>query len=127
MPPATRRIALVAFALALAACGSRPTRGEAGAPKAVVLSSTAKAAESERIAVALHERGYDVIRKSTTIVRDRSSAAVYGAHDTPERVDEITELLHDDLGLPIEILPFQQHATGGNFVVVWLGEDAADK
>lgn len=122
MPP---RAALVLAALPfLAACGTRPLRGEAGAPRAVVLSTAAADAKSARIAHALYDHGFDVVRKSTTLVRDRSTAAVYGAHDAPDRVLDVTRILHDELGLAIDVLPFQQHATGGNAVVVWLGADA---
>jgi len=56
-------------------------------------------------------------------VRDRSTAAVYGAHDFPDRAEDVARILHDELGLTIDVLPFQQHATGGNAVVVWLGND----
>ena len=37
----------------------------------------------------------DVLRKSTTIARARSSAAVYDVHGQPERIDEITAVLRD--------------------------------
>jgi hypothetical protein len=119
----TRPIVLVAVLPLLAACGTRPLRGEAGAPRAVVLSTAAADAESDRIARALNDHGFDVVRKSTTIVRERSSAAVYAVRDNPDRVDDVTKILHDELGLPIDVLPFQQHATGGNAVVVWLGTE----
>ena len=118
-----RPIVLLAVLPLLAACGTRPLRGEAGPPRAVVLSLASADAESERIARALNDHGFDVVRKSTTIVRDRSTAAVYGAHDFPDRVESVTQILHDELGLAIDVLPFQQHATGGNAVVVWLGTD----
>jgi hypothetical protein len=119
----TRLLLLAAILPVLAACGSRPMRGEEGAPRAVVLSTAAADAESQRIARAFNDHGYSVLRKSTTIVRDRSTAAVYGIHDFPDRVDEVAKILHDELGLAIDVLPFQQHATGGNAVVVWLGTD----
>jgi predicted CoA-binding protein len=116
------KFALCALLL-LAACGSRPPRGEEAAPKAVVLSTADRAHDSEVVARALHESGYDVLRKSTTIARARSTAAVYAVLEHPERVDEVTQLLAD-AGVAAEVLPFPSHATGGNMVVVWLGQDA---
>jgi hypothetical protein len=106
-----------------ARCGSRPHRGEEAAPRAVVLSTAARSGESENLARALHEDGFDVLRKSTTIVRPRSSAAVYAVLDDPERVERVTRILAD-AGVAAEVLPFPAHAAGGNIVVVWLGEDA---
>ena len=118
-------VLITAIACVLCAgCGSRPIRGEEGAPRAVVLCGTGQDEVSGSIARALNERGYDVLRKSTTLARSRSSMAVYDVRNHPERVDELTRLLHDDLGLPIEVLPFPRHATGGNAVVIWLGPDA---
>lgn len=108
---------------ALAACGGRPLRGEEGAPKAVVLSTAGQDAVSQRIARALNDEGYDVVRKSTPIVRPRSTMSVYDARKQPERIVELTRLMRQELGVEIEVLPFQQHATGGNAVVIWLGED----
>jgi hypothetical protein len=116
------RYALCALLL-LVGCGTRPLRGEAGAPKAVVFSTTGRAHDSEVVAKLLHDDGYDVLRKSTTIERDRSSAAVYAVIDDPGRVERITSLLAD-AGVAAEVLPFPSHATGGNMVVVWLGDDA---
>jgi len=116
------KFALCALLL-LAACGSRPRRGEEAAPKAVVLSTTDRAQDSETVARVLHENGYEVLRKSTTIERARSTAAVYAVLENPERVDEIARLLAD-AGVAAEVLPFPSHATGGNMVVVWLGHDA---
>src|SRR5205823_4545008 len=110
----------------LAGCRSRPPRGEEGPPKAVVLSTAARAADSDMLARALHEDGYDVLRKSTTIERPRSSAAVYDVIDDPERPDRVRRLLAD-VGLLAEVLPFPYHQSGGNMVVVWLGADAPPK
>jgi|SRR6187455_2268044 len=118
-----RSILLCAALPLLAACGTRPIRGEEGSPRAVVLSTAAANAESERIARALNDHGFEVVRKSTTIVRERSTAAVYAARENPERVADVAQILHDELGLAIDVLPFQQHATGGNAVVVWLGTE----
>jgi len=118
-----RAIVLCAVLPLLAACGTRPIRGEEGSPRAVVLSTAAADADSERIARALNDHGFAVVRKSTTIVRERSTAAVYGVRDFPDRVDNVARILHDELGLAIDVLPFQQHATGGNAVVVWLGTE----
>jgi hypothetical protein len=109
--------------LVLAGCMSRPRRGEEAAPKAIVLSTVERAHDSEVVARALHEEGFDVLRKSTTIERARSSAAVYAVLENPDRVDKITRLLAD-AGVAAEVLPFPAHATGGNMVVVWLGKDA---
>jgi len=127
MHRAAALVLAAAGATALAGCGTRPVRGEEGAPKAVVLGAPDQDAATQSVARALNERGYDVLRKSTTIVRARSSMAVYDAHDHPERVDELTRLLHEDLAFPIDVLPFQQHATGGNAVVIWLGPDAPSR
>lgn len=116
--------AAAVLALGLCAgCGSRPIRGEEGPPRAVVLAGAEQDAVSDRIARALNERGYDVLRKSTSIARAHSSMAIYDVRNHPERVDELTGLLHEDLGFPIEVLPFPRHATGGNAVVIWLGPD----
>src|ERR1043166_6741095 len=112
-------VALLASLACLAGCKSqRPLPGEEGAPKAVVLSLAREAARSEAIAKALNEKGYDVTRMSTLLPRAHSSMAIYDVHDPPERVDELTRLLHDDLAFPIDVFPFQQHATGGNAVVI---------
>jgi hypothetical protein len=118
--------ALFAATLLLAGCSSRPFRGEEGAPRAVVFSLPAQDRQSEILARALHDLGYDVLRKSTPIVRPKTSVAVYDVKGRPERVREVSKLV-EDLGMrPDEVvLPFQQHATGGNIVVAWLGEDAA--
>jgi len=116
--------AAVCALLLAAGCGSRPHRGEEAAPKAVVLSTAARSGESENLARALHEDGFDVMRKSTTIARPRSSAAVYAVLDDPERVERVTRILAD-AGVAAEVLPFPGHAAGGNIVVVWLGEDAS--
>jgi hypothetical protein len=123
-PSMLRTLGLLALAAAAAGCGSRPPQAERGPARAVVLSTAAADAQSERIARALNEHGYEVVRKSTTIVREKSAAAVYAVHDHPDRPDEVARILHDELGLTIEVLPFQQHATGGNAVVVWLGREA---
>ena len=119
------RIAVVALLVA-AGCGSRPNRGEEAAPRAVVLSTADRARGSEAVARALHDDGYDVLRKSTTIARERSSAAVYAVLEAPERVEQVKRLL-TEAGVDAEILPFPHHATGGNMVVVWLGRDALAK
>jgi len=119
-----RAAASLALVISIAACGSRPRPGEALAPKAVVLSRTDRARDSEELARRLHEAGYDVLRKSTTIARPTSSAAVYAVLDHPDRVGEVAKLL-DEAGVKAEVLPFPYHASGGNFVVVWLGDDAA--
>jgi hypothetical protein len=117
-----RRLSLVLPLLA-AGCITRPMRGEEGAPRAVVLSRAEQDSVSSRLAQALHDRGYDVTRKSTTLRRAKSSMAIYDIRHHPERVDALARLVRDDLALPIEVLPFPQHATGGNAVVVWLGDD----
>jgi hypothetical protein len=117
------RLALALLLLLAAGCGSRPRRGEEAAPRAVVLSTVERDRDSEAVARALHEDGYDVLRKSTTIVRERSSAAVYAVLEDPERVERVAELLAE-AGVQAEVLPFPAHATGGNMVVVWLGRDA---
>jgi len=116
------KFALCALLL-LAGCWSRPRRGEEAAAKAVVFSTTDRAHDSEALARVLHDAGYDVLRKSTTIERARSSAAVYAVIEDPERVERVTQLLAD-AGVTAEVLPFASHATGGNMVVVWLGQDA---
>ena len=121
----TRPALSLTLLVVLAACGSRPRPGEAGVPKAVVLSRTTRAADSETVARLLHDRGYDVLRKSTTIARPTSSAAVYAVLEHPDRVDEVTRLLAE-AGVTAEVLPFPYHASGGNMIVVWLGEDAPD-
>ena len=116
---------LAAVLFVAAGCGSRPLRGEEGAPRAVILSTASGDAQSAALTKALHDRGYDVLRKSTTIPRDKTSAAVYGVREHPERIDEVAGVMKD-VGLGFaEVLPFAQHATGGNIVVVWLGADAA--
>ena len=120
-----RRLFLPVAALFLAGCPTRPFRGEEGAPRAVILSLAAQDRESETLARALHERGYDVLRKSTTIARPTSSAAVYAVLEHEDRVDEVARLLAE-AGVAAEVLPFPYHAAGGNMVVVWLGEDAPD-
>ena len=113
-----------ALPLALAACGSRPVRGEEGAPKAVVLAAPYQDEISIKIAQALNLRGYDVLRKSTSIRRAQSSLAIYDVRNHPERVEDMKLLFHTELSFPIDVMPFYQHATGGNAVVVWLGPDA---
>jgi hypothetical protein len=121
----TTRRAFAAVALLLAgaasACRGRPLPGEEGAPRAVVLACTARDVDAETLARSLADRGYDVVRKSTPIERRRSSAAVYDVRRRPERVTEIADLLREAGLADVEVLPFQQHATGGNAVVVWLG------
>lgn len=119
-----RRAATAALLVLAAACGSRPKPGEEGAPRAVVLSLAEQDGLSGAVARALNDHGYEVIRRSTTIRRERSSASVYGVRLYPERPGEVERILRDEAGLTIEVLPFQQHATGGNAVVVWLGADA---
>ena len=120
-----RRAAITAgLLLTLAACGSRPRPGEEGAPRAVVLSLAEQNDLSATVAHALNDHGYDVVRRSTTIRRERSSASVYGVRTYPERPGEVERILREEAGLAVEVLPFQQHATGGNAVVVWLGSDA---
>jgi hypothetical protein len=116
---------VVPLLVVVVGCGSRPLRGEEGNPRAVILSTASLDAQSAALMSALSERGYDVSRKSTTIVRDKTSAAVYDVRKHPERVDEVSGVLKE-VGLGFaEVLPFMQHATGGNIVVVWLGTDAA--
>ncbi len=119
----------LALVLSTAACNTtRPRRGEEGAPKAVVLCAPDGKERAETIARALNtSHGYDVLLKVTTIRRAKSSVAVYGLKDAPERLEEVAGLL-SDLGIgtatgpgSIEVLPFPQHATGGNAVVFWLG------
>jgi hypothetical protein len=116
------RLALGLVILA-AGCGTRPWAGEELGPRAVVLSTTERAEDSERLTKLLHENGYNVLRKSTTIERPHSSAAVYAMRDDPSRVEEIARFLRE-AGIEAEILPFPAHATGGNRVVIWLGKDA---
>lgn len=119
-----RRAAAVLLLLTAAACGSRPLPGEDGPPRAVVLSLADQDALSATVARALNGHGYEVIRRSTTIRRERSSASVYGVRANPDRPGEVERILREEAGVTIEVLPFQQHATGGNAVVVWLGADA---
>ena len=120
-----RRAAIAALlALSAAACGSRPAPGEDGPPRAVVFSLAEQDELSQTVARALNDQGYDVLRRSTTIRRERSAAAVYGVRAHPERPGEVERVLRDEAGLTIDVLPFQQRATGGNAVVVWLGDDA---
>jgi hypothetical protein len=128
-----RTTVALALVLLTSACNAtRPRRGEEGAPKAVVLAAPDGKERAETIARALNTSlGYDVLLKVTTIRRARSSVAVYGLKDAPERLEEIVALLRD-LGIDTgtgpgstEVLPFPQHATGGNAVVVGLGADAA--
>ncbi len=118
-----RRILLPAL-LVVAGCGTRPFPGEAGAPKAVVIYAPSRAKDAHLAADLLHDAGYDVVARSTKLPRSRSSLAVYGVHERPERVDAVTHALADGgFALP-EVLPFQQHATGGNVAVLWLADDA---
>ncbi len=118
------RLALGLVILA-AGCGTRPWPGEELGPRAVVLSTSERAEDSERLAKALHDDGYDVLRKSTTIERPHSSVAVYAMRDDPSRVEEVARLLRET-GIEAEVLPFPGHSTGGNRVVVWLGKDAPE-
>lgn len=120
------RTAFLAVVLAscAAACGTRPYPGDEGPPRAVVLSLGEQDELSAKVAHALNAHGYEVLRRSTTIRRERSSASVYGVRTFPERPGEVERILRDEAGLTIEVLPFQQRATGGNAVVVWLGSDA---
>lgn len=128
-----RALAVLALVPLAAACNTaRPPRGEEGAPKAVVLCGEGAKERAETIARALNSSlDYDVLLKVTTIRRAKSSVAIYGLRDRPERLDELTELLHDlAIGAgtgpgEIELLPFQQHATGGNALVFWLGDGEA--
>jgi hypothetical protein len=117
-------ITVVLFALVAAGCGSRPFPGDEGPPRAVVLSLAEQDDLSAKVSRALNGHGYEVLRRSTTIRRERSSAAVYGVRSFPERPGEVERILRDEAGLAIEVLPFQQRASGGNAVVVWLGADA---
>ena len=120
-----RRAAIAALlSLSAAACGSRPPPGEDGPPRAVVFSLAEQDELSQTVARSLNGHGYEVLRRSTTIRRERSSASVYGVRAHPERPGEVERILRDEAGLAIEVLPFQQRATGGNAVVVWLGDDA---
>jgi hypothetical protein len=123
-----RRAAIAAIlCLCAAACGTRPYPGEEGPPRAVVLSLAEQDELSATVAHALNAHGYEVLRRSTTIRRERSSASVYGVRAYPERPGEVERILRDEAGLTIEVLPFQQRATGGNAVVVWLGSDASPR
>jgi hypothetical protein len=109
-----RLTAAALLALTLPGCWSRP---------AVVFSLPSQDAASRVLAEALHARGYDVLRKSTDIPRARTSIAVYDVRRHMERVRDMAGLM-DELGWPRDaVLPFQQHATGGNAVVAWLGAD----
>jgi len=103
----------------------RPVRGEEGAPKAVILCAADQDQISDEIARALNAKGYDVLRKSTPLQRSHSSMAIYDMRSHPERLDDLTRTVTKDLALQLEVLPFQQHATGGNAVVIWLGPDAS--
>jgi hypothetical protein len=125
--PMRRAAIAVLLLFSTAACGSRPRPGEEGAPRAVVLSLAEQDELSAKVARALNGHGYEVVRRSTTIRRERSSASVYGVRVYPERPGEVERILRDEAGLTIEVLPFQQHATGGNAVVVWLGSDASPR
>jgi hypothetical protein len=118
-------IAAGACLAGLAGCQGRPIRGEEGPPKAVVLCAAGQDELSSRIARALNEKGYDVVRRSTPIARSRSSMAVYDVRGNPDRVEDLTRLFDEELAFPIEVLLFQQHATGGNAVVIWLAPGAA--
>ena len=119
-----RVLILGAIVPALAACGTRPPRAQEGERRAVVLYPLELSDAGHAVARALEKVDYDVILKSTPIPRERSSVAVYGIRDNPSRVDEMKRLA-DDLGEGVEFLPFQQRATGGNAVVVWLGSGRA--
>lgn len=115
-----RCIPLLALALALGACRTtRPIRGEEGPLRAVVFCPPELREAGEAIARALEKRDFTATCKVTPLPRDRSAFAVYGLHDHPDRLDEMKRFA-DDLGGDVEFLPFQQHATGGNAVVVWL-------
>lgn len=116
-------IAALLLALAAAACGTRPPPGEDGPPRAVVLSLAEQNEISAKVAHALNDHGYEVVRRSTTIRREKSAASVYGVRTYPDRPGEVERILRDEAGLTIDVLPFQQRATGGNAVVVWLGAD----
>ena len=112
-------LTLVLLVPALAACGTRPYRGEEGAPKAVVLCPPELRDAGQAVARGLQKSDYDVVLKVTAIPRERSALAVYGIHDNPDRLGAMKRFA-DDLGADVEFLPFQQHATGGNTVVIWL-------
>ena len=83
-------------------------------------SGLSRADDARAHALALNEQGYDVVTKSTPLPRERSSMAIYDVHGRPERVTDIPAILTDAGIEPPEVLPFQQHATGGNAVVIWL-------